>query len=195
MIQLTLCLSVALAASGCTVVNDSAPGRTAREEMMIATAADRAAQHIAAGLPGGGKVFLDTTNFDATDGKFAIGAVRDQLIRRGDVLVADRAAADSVVELRSAALSIDQAETVWGVPQFTFPLPLSGTLNVPEIAFYGQHLKRGIADFAATEYDAKSGLFIASTGPEFGYSDNRKQTVMIFFSWTKQDFAPSDELN
>ena len=188
-------LSAALVMGGCTVIKDSSPGRTAREEMMIATAADRAAQGIAASLPAGGKVFLDTANFDATDGKFAIGAIRDQLMKRGDVLVGDRGSADSVVELRAAALSIDQADTIWGIPQFSFPFPLAGEVTVPEIALYGQSLKRGVADFAATQYSAKSGVFIASTGPEYGYSDDRKQRVMLFFTWTKQDFAPRDELD
>jgi hypothetical protein len=53
-------------------------------------------------MPPHEKMFLDTTDFDATDGKYAIGAAQDALLCRSDTPVDKKADADLVVELRSA---------------------------------------------------------------------------------------------
>ena len=94
-----LAASLALGLCACTMNTNSVPSRTAPEEMSISTAADRAADKLAADLTAGGSVFIDATYFDAPDAKYAIGAIRAAIARRGNKLAADRAKADRVVEI------------------------------------------------------------------------------------------------
>jgi hypothetical protein len=140
--------------SACTTVRETNPPRTASEELLISTAADRAADKLSPAIPNGTKVFVDAAYLDGTDAKYATATMRDRLLRLGAHLMVDRKSADMVVELRSGALSIDQRSFLIGIPSFPVPIPLAGTLEFPEIALYKRVERKGIAKFAATGYDA-----------------------------------------
>jgi hypothetical protein len=174
----------------CTISRDTSPPRAATEQLLISAAADRAADRLALQIPRDTKVFVDTTNFEGYDGKYAIGAVRDRLLKQGARLVPDRAAADTVVEVRAGALSIDEHKTLFGIPSFDVPIPLAGPLKFPEIALFKKQKWQGIAKIAATGYDAKGGALVASSGPEYGFSHKTYWVVMLFISWTTDDLGP-----
>ena len=177
--------------AGCTTPRVSNPPRTATEELLISRAADHAADQISLGLPTGTKVFVDTQYFEGTDAKYAIGDIRDRLLKQGADLVADRKDAQVVIEARAGALSIDDDVTLYGIPSFNIPIPLSGTgLTFPEIALYKKDQRRGVAKFALTGYDAKSGTFETSAGPVFGYSYRTHYVVLLFASWIRRDLVP-----
>lgn len=179
---------LALGLCSCTMNTTSVPSRTATEEMTISTAADRAADKLAADLTVGGSVYVDATYFDAPDAKYAIGAIRAAIARRGNRLAADRAKADRVVEIRTGALSIDQNKFLVGIPEFSFPLPLAGVVTFPEIAIYSFHDKQGVAQFAATEVNQTDGSLVTAPPPDYAYAHNEKRTVLIFISWSHQDY-------
>src|SRR5579859_1905702 len=144
-------LLAALVLCSCTLNKETVPGRSATEEMIISKASERAADKLAAQLTAGGSVYLDTTYFDAPDGKYALGAIRAAIARRGTKIAADRAKADRVVEVRAGALSVDQNTFLIGIPEVTLPIPLAGAATLPEIALYSFHDDQGVAKFAATE--------------------------------------------
>ena len=180
-------LAVSLCA--CNTTRQTLPGRSAREELLISAAADRAADGLAGALsPVEGPVYLDTSYLDAPDGKYAIAAIRAAVMRRGYRLTADRPKADAIVEVRSGALSIDQHKFLIGIPEFALPIPLTGAVSIPEIALYSVHEDQGVAKFAATEFKNDQGTLITAPDPDFGYSHARKRTVMLFISWSSQDF-------
>ena len=97
-----LCLFLA----GCITERGTSPLRTATEELLISTAADRAAGKLAEQIPANIRAYLDAY-IDAPDGIYATRAIRDRLLRRGIVLADDRTAADVIIEVRSGALSTD----------------------------------------------------------------------------------------
>lgn len=179
--------------TACTSNRDTETARSATEEMLLSTAADRAAVEIAAGLPTGRKIFVDTSDFDAVDSKYAIGAIEDALLRRGNSLVTDRKSSDVVVMLRSGALATDANETLVGLPSFTAPIPLAGSATTPKIALYDKEDHRGVAKFAATAIDPKTGALIASTTPRYGYAHSKEYTVLLFISWDRQDYIPKKD--
>jgi hypothetical protein len=186
---LTLAIaSVGLAA--CTTVTTSKPARTATEELLISRAADEAADNLKFDVPAGTKLFLDTTYFEGTDSKYAIGTIRDRLMRRGIHLVDKKDDAQVVLEIRAGALSIDEQSFLVGIPGFPIPIPLAGTLDFPEIALYKKAVRAGVAKFAATGYDPKTGALIATTDPEFGFSQKTKKVIMIFFGSDTNDTVP-----
>jgi len=180
--------------SGCSNTVQSNPPRTATEELLISTAAEHAAVKLALQIPPHAAVFVDNSNFEGTDSKYAIGAIRASLLQKGMRLVDDKKTADIIVETRSGALSIDRDSFLIGVPQFNVPVPFtSSPLTLPEIALYGTEDQKGVAKFAITGLDAKKGTLIASQDPQYGFAHNKKKTVLIFISWTDTDAVPDED--
>ena len=187
-LKIVLLSLLGVALSGCTSIRTSHPERTATEQLLISTAADRAAERLASAIPAGdARVYIDARNFEGYDGKYAIGTIRDAFFRQGVRLTNDRKAADTIVEIRSGALSVDRESYLIGVPELEVPFPLAGTLAVPEIAFYSRKVQTGIAKFAATGYDAREGTLISSSGPQLDSSRKTRTTLLFFFSSTADD--------
>jgi len=185
---------IALAASGCTSARETPPPRTATQELLISRAADHAARQLELGLPKGTKVFLDTSYVDGGDAKYAVAAVRDQLLRQGIRLAANKAGAQIVLDLRIGALSVDQDTDLVGTKSFDIPVPLStGSLTFPEIAFWKKYQRIGIAKFAITGYDPRGGGLAATAGPVIGYSQKTHYVLLLFFSRDEDDLIPDDQ--
>lgn len=176
--------------AGCTTTRQTDPQRSATEQLLISTAADHAADEINLGISPGAKVFVDAANFEGTDSKYAIAAVRERIMELGCRLVTDRGQADTVVEIRAGALSVDRSQTLVGIPQFDIPIPLAGPLGFPEIALFKKSERRGVAKFAATSYGAKEGEGQGSSGPRYGFSHDTHWVVLFFFSWATDDLLP-----
>jgi hypothetical protein len=178
---------------GCTIERQTSPPRSANEELLISTAADRAAQQVKLRIPKGAKLYVDESEFEGTDSKYAIGALREQLLREGGRLVTARTQADYVIEIRSGALSIDEEQILLGIPQTNVPIPLTGTFALPEIAFFKKEERKGVAKFAAVGYDAKDGSFADASTPRYGFSHEIQWVVFLFISWKTSDVLPEAE--
>jgi hypothetical protein len=107
-------LALLLVLAGCSSLKETDTGRTATEQMLLSTAADRAAEQVATKIPTGTTVFIDERFVEGADAKYAIAAIRDHVLRRGASLVAERKDAAMAVELRIGALSIDDKNTLVG---------------------------------------------------------------------------------
>jgi hypothetical protein len=186
-------LLIVCAVTGCTSARETMPQRSATEQLLISTAADHAVEDIDLNIVPGTKVFVDATNFEGTDSKYAIGSLRDRILQLGGHLVNERALADTVVEIRSGALSIDQTQTLVGIPKFDVPIPLAGPLGFPEIALFKKSERRGVAKFAATSYGVKEGESQGSTGPRYGFSHDTHWVLLFFFSWSSSDVLPEED--
>ncbi len=176
--------------AACTTEKRSAPSRTATEQLMISAAADRAAQNLSVDIPVGTKVFVDPAYFEGIDSKYAIGAIRDRLLRRGANLVEKREQADMVLELRAGALSVDENSMVVGIPQMKVPIPLAGSFALPEIALFKRDRRQGVAKFSATGYDAETGELITSSASDFGFSQKTEYDALFVISWSSSDIMP-----
>lgn len=180
--------------TGCTTEDESKPSRTAIEELLISTAAERAADKLALELSSETKVFIDSGYFEGTDSKYAISAIKDSLLRQGAHLVDDKKNADTVIEIRAGALSMEVKSLLVGIPSFSVPIPLSAnSLTFPEIALYKSEDQEGVAKFAFTAYEVKSGTLKGYMPPQFGFAHMRHKTIMIFYSWTTNDILPAKE--
>lgn len=188
-----LVLAACIAVSGCTSIRETSPARTASEQLLVSTAADEAAAKLVLPIPKGTAVFVDATNFDGVDGKYAIAAIREQFLKQGARLMPERGKADMVVEIRAAALSSDEDEFLIGIPDFTVPIPVAGPLTTPEIALFKRGEKRGVAKFIATAYKADSGDYVGSSQAQWGSSYRREWTILFFISWKRDNLLPDEE--
>lgn len=191
-LALLLAFSISLTLSACATNRESTPERTATEQLLISSAADRAADALVEHIPVKGRVFVDATNFEGVDGKYAIGTIRDRIARKGALLVADRAAADVIVEIRSGALSIDEKQILIGLPQLDIPVPLSGTFKLPEIALFSRNVRQGVAKFGATAYDAGTPGPEAASSLSTGSVNTTQWTALLFIHWTTSTLESVD---
>jgi hypothetical protein len=185
---------VLLALAACETHVETNPPRTANEQMLISTAADRAAEQLKMGIRPGTKIFVDAANFEGTDSKYAIGAIRTAMLKQGGALVADRKSADLVVEPRAGALSTNQDSFLIGIPSISLPVPLTAnSLTLPELAIYKKATQTGLAKFAATSYTAKDGNLALAEDPQYGFSHKNDYVVMFVVSWTSDDAFPDED--
>lgn len=188
-------LIVLLALAACTTARHTEPSRTATEQLLLSSAVDHALARLHLTIPQGTRLWVDASDFQAFDGKYAIGAIRDYLLRHGGRMAAKRADADAIVEIRSGALSINQAQSLVGVPSIPLPIPLTGILHTPELALLKRGREQGIAKIGMTIYDAHTGALLpwSPRGPFYGRSHSTRWVVLFLVSWTDQDILPASQ--
>lgn len=186
LVRLLPCLAVGVILSACTTERSSVPLRTATEQLLISTAADRAAGDLSLSIPKGTRVYIDRQYFQGYDDGYALNAIRTKFLRQGLDLVDDRTQAQAIVAVSSGALSTDEKSLLIGIPA----LPVGTSVPVPEIALFKTAQDKGVAKFVATGYDAKTGKLIATTDPHYGFSHQTNHTILLFFSWESGDLVP-----
>jgi hypothetical protein len=185
--------AMALLAGGCASSLTTNPPRSATEQLLLSSSADRAMANVNLDIFSGRTVYLDLTYFDSYDSKYAEGEIRDALFRAGALLVDKATNADVIIEARSGALAIDSNTTLFGIPTMSVPIPLSVPVEIPEIAFFKTEKQHSYAKFALLAYVNQSRAHIYSSGPLVGkaYHDYHK---ILFLSWLATDI-PEEEKN
>jgi len=177
--------------AGCAAERATSPARTATEELLISSAADRAAEKLAEQIPVGLKVLLGTTSVASVDERYATAAIRDRFMRRGVILVDDKASADMVIEVRTGALSTDERSVSLGTPQIQLPaVPgvASTGIPVPSLSVFRRNQTKATAKFEAIGYDPKTGQLVVATEPQYGHSEKIDWTLLFLLSWTRSDY-------
>ena len=129
---------------GCGTVRETLPARSAKEQLVISTAADRVVKEMPETPFNGKKIFLDTSNLEGTDKAYAQQVVRDHILANGGALVDGKDQAEVVLEMASGALSLDKRNYLLGVPEIPLPIPMAGdTLVLPEIPLLKALFYRG----------------------------------------------------
>lgn len=184
--------------SGCgTLWKTTAPPRTSLDQVMVSTAADRAAYLLASGyqrqvktkdLPRNmGKSLIVAKNFATTDEQYALQAIRNSFLSAGVVLVDDIKKADTIIEVASGALSVDNTSSLVGIPEMGLPIPLAGTIQIPEIPLYKKATNRALAKFSIGLYDAHSGKVKGTPFTVIGTAKVDSWEVLLFFKFMDND--------
>jgi hypothetical protein len=179
-------IALALFMSGCASFKITEPPRSATEQLLLSTSADRALASADFTFFANQKVFLDTTYFDSYDSKYAVGEIRDALSRAGALLENSTTNSDIIIEARSGALSTDSADSLIGVPSTGLPIPLAGAVSIPEIALYKSDRQSSYAKIALLAYANQSHAHIYSSGPLVGKSYNNYRKI-LFLGWIRSD--------
>jgi len=186
-LYLTAILPLAFVLAGCSVATTTNPARSVTEQLLLSTAADRAINSTVLTNFSHQKVFVDATYFDSYDSKYVVGAIRDALSRAGGLLVSSETNSDLIIEARSGGLSIDSSSSLIGVPNTGVPIPLAGTLTIPELALYKIDRQYTTAKFALLAYATHSREHYYSSGPMVGKSYNKYYKMLGFIQWTTTD--------
>jgi len=180
----SLCLCLVF--TGCQTTKTTDPARTATEQLLLSTAADHALRSADLSIFANRKVFLDGSYFDSYDSKYVLGAIRDALSRAGALLADNAASCDIIMEARSGAFSINSAAGFFGVPTVAVPVPLAGSLQLPQIAFYSSQQQSSFAKIALLAYARQSRAHVYSSGPMDGYAYDH-HSRLLFLAWARSD--------
>jgi hypothetical protein len=180
--------------AGCSSQRESQPARTASEELLISSAVDHALDRLHVNIPKGTRVWVNADNFDGYDQKYAVGAIRDRLLRQGALLVTDKAQADTIVEIRSGALSTDQNGMLIGIPSMALPVPFVGATSTPELSLLKRTNDKGVAKIGVTAYDAKTGALApySPAQPTYGFSKRTRWVVLSLIDWDNSNTLPDN---
>lgn len=175
---------------GCSTQRETEPARTATEQLLFSTAAERAADKLAFTMPVGTKVFVDAAFVEGIDSKYLVSTLRDRVLRRGAALVDAKDKADVILEARVGAISVDREKLLVGIPSMKLPVPVSGPLETPEIALFKREARQGVIKVASTTYDAKTGFLVESLDSVIGFATTTERVIFFFFSWDENDLMP-----
>jgi len=193
--MLSKCAALALVGvvvTGCTTVRETQPTQTAREQLMMSTAADEASLKITPNVPQGNAIFVDSAQFsdDAEyRTEYAVARIQARLLKLGYRVVGSADKADTVAQISTGALSIDQRDQLWGIASAPIPIPLTGTIHTPELAIYKKATRTGVAKFNVAFYNAKTGDLQDVDGPVYGFSHYDKSTL-FGYGWKKSNLLP-----
>ena len=180
-----LCLAAAFC--GCRTVRESTPARTATEQLLLSTAANNAVADQRFTWLEGKKTFVEDKYFESYDKGFVVGTIRERLAAGGALLVRSQEEAEVIVEIRSAALSMDNSDTLFGIPSMSLPIVLTGMpVQTPELALYKSKHSNALAKLALFAYERASGQYLRSVNPMLGRADLHLYKI-VFISWRKTD--------
>lgn len=172
--------------SGCHSVKMSEPPRTAVEQLLLSTAADRAVKDVDLSWLKGRNVYVEEKYFESYDKGYAVSLIRQRISESGGLLMATNVNADVIVEIRSGALGMSTAETLIGIPAMGLPVPLAGALQTPELALYKSQKGDSAAKFALFAYERSSGEHIRSAGAMAGRAYFHLYKI-VGISWKRTD--------
>lgn len=195
-----LTLSSALALGACTTVHVTEPAESATEQLLITAAIDDAVAKINLPLPVSTRVYVDTSYFDGLGRdrtvlfpKYAMGAIREKLLRGGALITADRQTADMIVELRTGGQSVDHNSLFIGIPSISIPLPPTFyPVTTPELALFKRDRQTGVAKLAIVAYRRDSGAYSGASGLSFGASNHTETTILLLFDTIRSDIEPKE---
>lgn len=205
MTKTTIALLFTLSLTGCgTLWKTTLPTQTALDQILLSTAADRAASLMTTDYQGQivanlgrnlGKTFIDAKNFNTLDAKnlsyenqqYALHAIRSRFLDAGVVLVDDPTTADTIIEIAVGALSVDNTHSLVGIPAMALPIPLAGNVSIPEIPLYKKETNRGLAKFAINLRDAHSGKAKGKSFFTVGTAKVDSWEVLLFFKFINND--------
>ena len=203
--KIALCATVLAvsALSGCgTVWKNTAPTQTSLDQIMVSTAADRAAasltshyqKQINADLPRSlGKSFIVAKNFVTSSELYALQAIRNSFLKEGVILVDDATKADTIIEVANGALSIDNTSQLVGIPAMALPIPLAGNVQIPEVSLYKTVTNRGLSKLSAGFYDAHTGKSKGAPITTIGTATVDNWEAFVFLKFIDNDLQLPEE--
>lgn len=173
--------------SGCVHSRMTEQPRSAVEQLLISTAADRSLQAAMFDAFKGKKVFVDTNFFESYDKLYVVGCIRNLLSTNGALLMAEAKDAEIVIEPRSGALSTDSSSSLIGIPSVPIAVPLSGTFSTPEMYLFKSQKQLSVAKLALFAYEQKSRQHVYSSGSLVGKASHNYYSFIGFLKLTKTD--------
>jgi hypothetical protein len=177
-------LVLAAALAGCTGTSrETTTARTAEEQLLCSTAAERAVGQLDSRTFAARRVFVDVSLLATqVDRGYLLSAFEQSISEAGGRVLKDRATADLIIEVRSAALGQWDGKWKLWIPLDTVPMPGKPS-DAPGLIEIGYSLREGWCRLDAFAVD-KDGNFVK------GWRDNWGRAYVGFFD----DIYPSSAI-
>jgi hypothetical protein len=169
---------LALATVGCGTLRETLTARSALEQLLISTAADRAIDSVSLPPLQDHTVFIETANLECYDKAYVNQRVRQAVLQAGGRLVSGRDKADLILEVACGGLAVDRGDSLLGLPELNLPIPLAGSLETPELALFKKVHYNGRAKFIFNLVDAQTCQQIATL--PVAYGKTREAYIWLF---------------
>lgn len=179
---LVLLFALAGVATGCTTVRVTATERSSIEQRLIVRSLERAAVRLDTASLVGRRVKIDLFTL-GNDAFFAREFLRARLETRGLQFAGPGDEADVTIQVFAAALAVDTADTLLGIPAMQAPVL---AVPIPEIALFKLERSRGHAEIQTYTYD-RSGRLIDRLRDAKGEARYNRVTLLIFISFALTD--------
>lgn len=179
---------LALLASGCVTTRVTNTERTALEMALLSQSAEKAIAAFTMPDLTGETVFLDDTQFEATDEQFQLSALRLALLRVGAREVPEAADATIQVRTRSGISGTDERAYLIGIPAIPIVIPGAGTVSTPELALYKRSSQRGHNKIGIYGV-RKNGDLAFDLGTTTGSNHFTRYTYLILITYRKTDLS------
>ena len=174
-------IAMTLLVAGCTTVRTTPTTRSSIEQRLLVRSLERAAASVDVTPLVGRAVRLQLFSL-TLDQAFAREFLRVRLERRG-LRILDGTGADLTLQVFAAALAVDTADTLFGVPAMQVPVL---AVPIPEIALFKWERSRGHAELQSYVYDA-SGQLLGQVRDVLGQAKWDRFTILIFISFVITD--------
>ena len=177
-----LLLAVGGVSTACTTTRVTATERSSIEQRLLVRSLERAAVRLDTASLAGQRVKIDLFTL-TNDAFFAREFLRARLETRGVRFVGPGDEADVTIQMFAAALAVDTADTLLGIPAMQAPVL---AVPIPEIALFKLERSRGHAEMQTYTYDS-SGRLITRLGDTKGEARYNRVTLLIFISFAVTD--------
>lgn len=200
--QLVLALGIAATAvffGGCSDPMTSNTARTAVEQFLLSDCIEQATDQMKFSSYKGKKAFMDYAYLAPQVDKAVVqGMVERRLAECGVVVVADKKAADIIIQVVCPVLATDQSKFLIGTPSLPIPVPdTSIQIVVPEIPLFLKLTRKGFGQFSVNILKAADSSPIEiqkgiNTRAEF------VNWALLLFPWTSHNMelketVPNDD--
>ena len=165
----------------CTTVRITATERSSVEQRLLVRSLERAAARLDKRPFLGRRVRVELTGL-TSDQTFARDFLRVRLEDRG-IRVIPGPDADLTLQVFAAALAVDTADTLFGVPSMQVPVL---AVPIPEIALFKWERSRGHAEIQLYTYD-QTGALITQLPDALGEAKYDRYTILILISFAVSD--------
>lgn len=171
----TLLSCALLAAHGCVgEMRTTTTPRTAEEQLLVSTSVERAVATIDAAKLRGRSVYVDDGRLSSVDRGYVASALFDLCAMAGARLTREAAAADVIIEVRSACVGAFDGHWTVGIPA----LYVAGLLmpgqeigeQAPPLIEFGYVLHEGWTRLQCFAYERESGAFVFGSREAWGYA-------------------------
>ena len=177
-----MAMTIAAGGAACTTARVTATERSSIEQRLLVRSLERAAAQLDATSLVGPRVRIELFTL-TRDGYFAREFLRARLETRGVRFVAPGEDADVVIQLFTAALAVDTADTLVGLPAMQAPIL---AVPIPEIALFKLERSRGRVEVQTYTYD-RDGRLLTRLGDAKGEARYDRLTLLIFITFSVTD--------
>jgi len=175
-------IAVAGGSAACTTARVTATERSSIEQRLLVRSLERAAAELDATSLVGPRVRIELFTL-TKDAYFAREFLRARLETRGVRVAGPGDDADVVIQLFTAALAVDTADTLVGLP--AMQAPILG-VPTPEIALFKLERSRGRVEVQTYTYD-RDGRLVSRLHDAKGEARYDRFTLLIFITFTMTD--------